>query len=56
MSNKDKIFLAVLVLMMITGNALCYYINQRPLKLQTNIILGFMIILFGVQKYTKIKK
>jgi hypothetical protein len=47
--NK-KVFLTVLVLMMVIGNALCYHYNNRPLQTSTNVVLGFMILLFAIKK------
>lgn len=50
--NK-KIFITVLVLMMVIGNVLCYHYNQRPLKTSTNVVLGFMVLLFAIKKEKK---
>jgi hypothetical protein len=47
---SKKVFLTVLVLMMVIGNALCYHYNHRPLESSTNILFGLMILFFAIKK------
>lgn len=50
---KKYMFVYIMILLLSIGNGITYYTQSRPLKLHTNLILLFLIILNFIQTKTK---
>ena len=44
-----------MILMVLIGNGITYYTESRPLKLQTNLVLLFLIVINFINTQTKSK-
>ena len=52
---QTYMFVYIMILMVLIGNGITYYTESRPLKLQTNLVLLFLIVINFINAQTKSK-